>query len=323
MIIARQDIIRLLAIFAAVLGLAACGRGGSGKAAAPVEFPQVAVPGLIGDPQERVDYMVLHFWDAFADPARTGTCDSTLVCGVRKEDVEEKYGLFATLLDQTSPKTAESAMVRLYERAEQCEAADTASNLFETLVEFSAKYLFDPNSPVRSEDRYLPFVERLATSAYVTPGMQQAYAFDAQVCRLNHTGTPAADFRIKDRQGRVRTLYGIQAPYTLLFFSNPGCEACKAIIDQLQASPRVSQLIGGGTLAVVNVYIDEDLDAWMAYSVQYPSTWISGYDPDYAIRTDLLYGVRAIPSLYLLDAKKDVLLKDVPPEKLFAALERL
>ena len=313
-----------LLLVAAVLLTAACVSRRPAREPAAVPFPQVGVPALLTDPQERLDYAVLHFWDAFADTSRTGAvCDTARVAGVARDEVEEKYGLFATLLGQVAPKTAEAAMVRLYERADRCERRDTASNLFETLVEFTEKYLFDPNSPVRSEDCYLPFVERLAGSDLIRLGMRQAYTFDAGICRLNRTGTPAADFRFTDLKGTTRSLYGIRSPYTLLFFSNPGCEACKAIIDQLQASPRVAALLAAGTLAVVNVYIDTDLDAWRAYAPVYPAAWHSGYDPDYVIRTDLLYAVRAIPSLYLLDADKTVLLKDVPPERLFAALDKL
>ena len=301
----------------------ACNGRQAANTPAPQPFPKVSVPGVVQDPQERVDYMVEHFWDIFADTSRTAVCDTALVAGVRKVEVEDNYGLFATLLDQASPSAARRAMVRLYEKAAACERKDTSSNVFETVVEFSAKYLYDPNSPVRSEDRYLPFVELLAASDVVRPEMKHAYGFDAQMCRLNQTGTPAADFRFTDLKGSTRTLYSVKAPYTLLFFSNPGCTACKGIIDDLQGSVRVSQLMDSGKLAVVNVYIDSDLDEWKAYAVNYPETWYSGYDPDYAIRTDLLYCVRAIPSLYLLDADKKVLLKDVPPEKLFSVLEQL
>ena len=42
----------------------------------------------------------------------------------------------------------------------------------------------------------------------------------------------------------------------------------------------------------------------------YPATWYNGFDPDFIIRADLLYNVRAIPSLYLLDKDKTVILKD-------------
>ena len=55
----------------------------------------------------------------------------------------------------------------------------------------------------------------------------------------------------------------------------------------------------------------------------YPKEWINCYDPDYVIRTDTLYNIRAIPSLYLLDAQKRVVLKDATPERVIMFLNNL
>ena len=85
----------------------------------------------------------------------------------------------------------------------------------------------------------------------------------------------------------------------------------------------VGNLIREGRLAVVNVYIDEDLSAWYEYMPIYPEDWYNGFDPNGVIRADTLYNVRAIPSLYLLDKDKIVLAKDAPQENVFAFLERL
>ena len=52
----------------------------------------------------------------------------------------------------------------------------------------------------------------------------------------------------------------------------------------------------------------------------YPEEWYNGFDPDLAIRTEDLYNVRAIPSLYLLDADKRVILKDAPEDKVFSVI---
>ena len=49
----------------------------------------------------------------------------------------------------------------------------------------------------------------------------------------------------------------------------------------------------------------------------------NGYDHNYAIRTDLIYNVRGIPSIYLLDAEKTVLMKDATPERVLTALANL
>ena len=74
---------------------------------------------------------------------------------------------------------------------------------------------------------------------------------------------------------------------------------------------------------MVDVYIDEDIDLWKQRMAGYPSAWINGYDPTFTIRTDRIYAVRAVPSLYLLDKDKTVVLKDAPAEVVLPALETL
>jgi ribonucleotide reductase alpha subunit len=82
----------------------------------------------------------------------------------------------------------------------------------------------------------------------------------------------------------------------------------------------IASQIADGRLAVVNIYIDEDIQAWRSYMPIYPEEWYNGFDPDYVIRNSDLYNVRAIPSLYLLDAEKRVIMKDAPEERLFRYL---
>jgi hypothetical protein len=82
-------------------------------------------------------------------------------------------------------------------------------------------------------------------------------------------------------------------------------------------------MISDGKMAVLNIYIDEDLQAWREYMPIYPEQWYNGFDPDLVIRTDKVYNVRAIPSLYLLDSEKTVLLKDADLERLFAVMQNL
>ena len=89
------------------------------------------------------------------------------------------------------------------------------------------------------------------------------------------------------------------------------------IINVLKGEPTIAQLIADGRLAVLNIYIDEDIAAWRSYMPVYPDEWYNGFDPDLAVRTENLYDVRAIPSLYLLDADKKVIMKDAPENKVF------
>ena len=73
----------------------------------------------------------------------------------------------------------------------------------------------------------------------------------------------------------------------------------------------------------MNIYIDHDIDEWLAYADTYPKEWYNGYDHKYIIRTDRIYNVRAIPSLYLLDKDKKVIMKDAIPENIFVWLDNI
>lgn len=277
---------------------------------------------LEGD-AERAEYMALNYWNGLTDTSRTFPCDSVYVSGVRKDEVEQKFADWTMLLDAVEPAVSGKAVAKLYERAVACERKDSASNVFETFVYLAGKYFYDPNSPMRNEDRYLPFVSRLASYGGLDRLMRGKYEREARLCAMNCTGTRAADFRFSDRNGRIYTLYGIEAEYTLLFFSNPGCTACKQIMAMLENSPAVSSYIRSGRLAVANIYIDDDLEAWRSYLPEYPAEWYNGFDPDLVIREDEIYCIRAIPSLYLLDKGKRVILKDAPEQKITAYFDRL
>ena len=312
----------LLNIAAAVILITGCGQKKAEQFQA-LPFPDVFPPAMMEDAQDRVEYMVLNTWNKLTDPAREYPSDSTLVSGVKKTDVEQKFATWCQILDMAGHKLAQKSINKLYDAALACEKANASSNVFETFTELVEKYFFDPNSPYRNEDYYGFYVERLVGHPGLAPEMKGKYARHVSLCALNRVGTKAADFRFADRRGKMHTLYNIKAPYTLLFFSNPGCEACMNIINVLKDEPQISEMIATGKLAVLNIYIDEDLEAWRSYMPIYPEEWYNGFDPDFAIRNDELYNVRAIPSLYLLDVNKTVLLKDDPENNVFDYLVRL
>ena len=311
-------------IFSASLLLAA-GCGGNQKKAesfSALPFPDILPPAMIQEPVARAEYMALHWWDGITDPSREFPCDTTMVSGVRLSDVEQRFANWANVLEMVDMAVAGKSLDRLFDRAVCCEKKDTSSNVFETFTDLVVKYLYDPNSPLRNEDHYAFYAARLAASEMIEPVMQEKYAREVRLASLNRVGTKAADFRFSDKRGRMHTLYGIRSELTLLFFSNPGCTACKDIIDVLNNDPVISWLIADGTMSVLNIYIDEDLEAWRSYMPIYPDKWYNGFDPDLVIRGETLYNVRAIPSLYLLDRDKTVLMKDAPESRLFGWLSR-
>ena len=135
--------------------------------------------------------------------------------------------------------------------------------------------------------------------------------------------TSAADFSYIDAKGRLHSLYETRSEYTLLLFSNPGCPACREIIGMLKSSPIINSMEQQGRLALLSIYIDEDVSAWYQGLSDYPEDWITGYNQDQSIRDNLVYDVRAIPSLYLLDRDKKVIFKDISTGMLMLLMETL
>ena len=312
-----------IALIIAVLLIAAGCREKKAEQFQALPFPAVQLPTMINGQQEALEFMAVNYWNGITDVSRAYPSDSLLVSGVRKDELEQKYADWTAIMEHAGPSVWGKAMSNLYDRALACEKKDSSSNVFETFADLHQKYYYDPNSPMRNEEIYLHFVSRYAGYEGLPEVLRNKHAREAKMCSLNRIGRKAADFRFADRNGRIRNLYDIKAETTLLFFSNPGCEACMSIINMLNDDPVISDMISDGRLAVLNIYIDEDIQAWRSYMPIYPETWHNGFDPDFVLRSNDVYCVRAIPSLYILDNEKRVVLKDAPEDKVMNIIHSL
>ncbi len=170
--------------------------------------------------------------------------------------------------------------------------------------------LHDPNSPMRNDEYYIPILEALVESPLLDEYDRLIPAYDLDMISKNRIGTTATDFTYTLSDGRTGTLHGIKADYTILMFSNPGCPMCTEICAKLVASPLINELSEMGRIKTLSVYPDTDLEAWRNYLTQMPHQWINAYDKGTIITVERLYNLNAIPSLYLLDKDKRVIIKD-------------
>ena len=306
----------LTALVATILLPGACSGGGRGVSRSVRSFPEVRLPAMLSQ-DEVADYVLDHFWDAYLDTTGRYFCDSSHVGGVDERIVATQLASFLSILENSPAPKAGEVMGAFFERLERCHAADTASNVFDWMTEAVEYYLYDPNSDIRSEELFLPFISRLAQSPFAREELRTRYAHEAAVCATNRIGAPAPDFSFVDAQGRRHTLYGERAPLTVLLFVNPGCRACEEVVSAFEGEG-VKALVREGKLRILGVYIDEDIQAWRDQSAELPAHWINGYEPDGLVRSDKLYYVRGIPSIYLLDADKHILMKDALPEAVVA-----
>ena len=254
------------------------------------------VPFMITDPGQRVDYLVKHYWDQ---------SDFTDTLYLRNQDVTEQAWVdFYDLLNYTSLHTAKEAIKNAFAKANR------NKKIYLYFTELADKYLYDPNSPIRNEEFYIPVLESLLESPLLNDTEKIRPKARLKLAYKNRPGTSALDFTYTLASGVQGTLHNLKADYTILFINNPGCQACSEAIAGLKQSAIINHMQTNRKLKILAFYTDTDLDEWWKHRSDFPDTWINSYDKSQNIVSRNLYDLKAIPTFYLLDKQKTVLLKD-------------
>jgi hypothetical protein len=254
----------------------------------------VTIPSILVEPGERADYLVTHYWDNF---------DFTDTLYIRFPEItEQAFVDYIDIMPYAAPGVVSSSIKSMLKRAE----AEKTVYLY--LTALYEKYLYDPNSVMRNDEFFIPVLEAMLSSDITDEKTRPAYLLT--LAKRNRPGEKATDFAYTLPDGKTSTLYALKSDYTILFFYNPDCQNCKEVSAQLKASLTIRHLLKEGKLSILAVYPDHDLAAWRAYLSDMPGEWINAYDANTKIIDQELYDLKAIPTLYLLDSKKTVLLKD-------------
>lgn len=249
------------------------------------------------EPEERAAYLVKHYWDKF------DFTDTTLIHF--PEITEQATSNYIDMMKYVPAKVAASSIKEMMSKA------STDSSMFVYFSGLYEKYLYDPNSPMRDESLYIYVLDAVLEAPFLDEVSKIRPAHLLELALKNRVGEPATDFTYTLVDGKKGTLYRTKADCLLLFFYNPDCHACKEITDQLAASPFVTEWIKNNKLKILAVYPDEDLEAWKKHISYMPAGWINSYDSTVSLKNDEIYDLKAIPTLYLLDKDKKVVLKDV------------
>lgn len=264
------------------------------------QFTLPAIPPMLTHPEQRADFLVKHYWDQvnFADTNYLHHPDL----------VEQAWADYCDMLNHVLLPTAQTAMKETMKRAE------VNKRIYIHLTELADKYLYDPNSPMRNEEFYIPVLESMTTSTLLDETNKIRPQARLELAQKNRKGSKALDFTYTQASGAQGTLHAIRAKYTLLFVNNPGCHACEESILFLKNAPVLNKLVAEKKLTILALYPDEELDEWEKHRKDFPTQWINAYDKKQVLRNENRYDLRAIPTLYLLDEEKRVLLKDAPAQ---------
>lgn len=275
------------------------------QAAADAKFPFPEIPTMLTQPEERKVYLMAHYWDNF------NFADTVLV---NNRNVAEQGAAdyLAILADGTL--TEEQVKGSLDGFCKGMEAQEHARKVFLQMME---DYLYNPNSPFHNEALYALFLERMLKSEFVDEARKSSLKFSLDLISRNCPGKVATDFVYFLPDGSRHSLAQTRAKNNrlLLVFYDPECPSCHETMQEMVADGLLAEAVKAGKLTVLAVYTEGNQEVWKRTLSDLPQGWTVGSDHE-TVKQGALYDLKAMPSLYLLDGTKRVLLKDAPYAKI-------
>lgn len=266
-------------------------------------FPLPEVPCRLTTPTERANYLALHYWDHY------DFTDNTLI---GNQDVSEQ-GFYNYISIMSGVTQQREAFDRL---AGKITRNDKMLNYF---LDLADQYLAESHSPLYDEELYIIMLNSILSVQHLdaTKRIQVQYKLD--MAMKNRIGEVAADITMLLRDGTYTTLSSIKSnQYILLYMGNPDCNVCNFAKHQLLASAIITHLVSCGDLAIISLCIEGCTQAWQ--DIPAPGGWIDACDENQAIYEEEIYDIAQVPSFYLLDHERKVILRDVHVEYLLQYL---
>ena len=131
--------------------------------------------------------------------------------------------------------------------------------------------------------------------------------------RKSLVGKTGPNLIMQDANFKPRSMYDIKNKYTVLFIFDPDCGHCKAetpilvsFYNKKKFDVEVYAVSADTSMAKMRDYVKEMNMKWI--TVNGPRTYVGPYQD--------LYDAITTPSLYVLDAKKKIIGKKIPADKL-------
>ena len=247
-------------------------------AKAQVEFPYPHIPDSIAVNYDRLSWMLNNFWNNF-----NFRNESANNLKVGEQGLVDYINLMG---NADSIQAATSASI-FANRLMTVPRSSIMRKVFKNLAEH---YLDNPYSPMRNDRTYATLIEAVAAmpDSAISSTERIKLLDKSRLLRLNLPGNKASNFTLTTPDGTEKSLQEINADLLLLYFYDPDCEQCK----ETQKHMEQSGILKAKRLQILRVN-----------------------PTDYDLAGRMLYWFDRMPSLYLLDKDKRVILKDATIEE--------
>ncbi len=147
------------------------------------------------------------------------------------------------------------------------------------------------------------------------PSMQPLIENKIKVMKPLLIGQPARQLMLKDMQGNTHDLLNVDAKYTVLLFWSTRCSHCRHEIPEFDKLYK--ELHTPYNMEIFSVSTDTSYNQWTSYLKRNPKPWINvfGRKPVQG-NYFKLYNVITTPTIYIFDDKKQIIGKQIPPDKI-------
>lgn len=237
-----------------------------------------------------------------------------------EEAFKATFVSLADELKRLSPTDAAALSRKIANNVSAIDNPNDRDKAYQLLVSMAQEILADTLSEKHNALINNIFTKTLNLTFYADMARRNENTYLEKNLKKNMPGTTAADFTFIERNGKRHTLHKEKAAFTVILFYDPDCHVCHDMARQLANQKIFTE---NTDIKVITIYTDNDTENWRNHASDFPKTWIDACSPNGEMAEKQIFYLPIIPSLYLLDAKKHVLLRDVSVETLFKVVEEI
>ena len=176
-----------------------------------------------------------------------------------------------------------------------------------------AEYLFDhfSKSPVMGQEAVAVYIAR---NYFIDGNLKRAgsggnfpFVIYLDFNENSQIGMDAPELNLKDIYGAESSLNSLNSNYVIVYFFNDQCNICKKIQPEIKKLVESKKYMGITVFAVYTRYDAKPLEEYIAKEFPKGSDWVFALDSDNTSNFHRLYNVIKTPQIFLLDADKKII----------------
>lgn len=268
----------------------------------PIPEPPASITRL----DERCNYILDHYWDNF---------DIRQALSAKKR-FHNTMGQFFAFTPYATADTVHMAIDRLI-----ANVGKAKPQYLLDLCLAAEPWVHGDTAEYASDELYFPFVKAVVENKKVKGPEKARIEAQYRIISNSSVGVDASAFSFVTPDGQQKTLADVNAPHIMLMFVDPECIDCRLAKARFTADYVIDALVKNDIIDIVAIYPGDPSDeAWVKESSEsLPKEWIVGANPE----ADLIFDLPQMPTIYYLDGKHIIKVKNVAIDNVLSAFHSL